>query len=107
MSITSRFSFDRIDFSCGLVLILAFSLTATSQSTAAQQLFASPQPLTLSQRAECLSLTATMCSELQLAAPKSSFEEGSGSRAHPPQKALIPLQSRSVIHIRLADEVSS
>jgi hypothetical protein len=57
------FRFATIVFSCGPVLTLAFSLTATAQSVPLP-LFASPQPPVLSPRGECLLLTRTMCDGL-------------------------------------------
>jgi membrane-associated phospholipid phosphatase len=61
----NSFRFATIVFSGGLVLTLAFSLTATAQSSAVSlPLFASPHPPILSQRGECLLLTRTMCNGL-------------------------------------------
>jgi len=63
MGMRNCFRFATIVFSCGLVLTLAFSLTATAQSVPLP-LFASPQPPVLSPRGECLLLTRTMCDGL-------------------------------------------
>jgi len=63
MGMRNCFRFATIVFSCGPVLTLAFSLTATAQSVPLP-LFASPQPPVLSPRGECLLLTRTMCDGL-------------------------------------------
>ena len=65
MGMRNFFRFATAIFLCGLVLSLAFSLTASAQSVAVQlPLFASPQPPIPSRPAECLLLTRTMCSGL-------------------------------------------
>lgn len=63
MDIRNGFRFATIVFSCGLLLTLFFSLTATAQSVPLP-LFASPQPPVLSLRGECLLLTRTLCDGL-------------------------------------------
>src|SRR2546429_2401006 len=65
MGMRNCFRFATIIFLCGLVLMLAFSLTASAQSPAvALPLLASPQPAIPSLRGECLFLTRTMCNGL-------------------------------------------
>ena len=77
MGMRNSFRFSTIVFSCGLILTLAFSLTATAQSPAVPlPLFASPQPPILSPRGECLLLTRTMCNGL----PPDQDHAGNGSQ---------------------------
>jgi membrane-associated phospholipid phosphatase len=77
MGMRNGFRFATIVFWCGLVLTLAFSLTATAQSPAVRPpLFASPQPPLLSRRGECLLLTRTMCNGL----PPDQDSAGNGSQ---------------------------
>src|SRR5256885_17208165 len=59
------FRFATIVFLCGPVLLFAFSVRASAQSTAVSlPLFASPQPATFSADGECWLLTRTMCDGL-------------------------------------------
>ena len=78
MGMRNCFRFATIVFSCGLVLTLAFSLTATAQSVPLP-LFASPQPPVLSPRGECLLLTRTMCDGL----PSGQNRAGNDSQKGP------------------------
>lgn len=72
----SCFRFDTIASSCGLLLILAFSLPAAAQTSAAPRLLlASPQPPTLPLRDKCLLLTRAMCDWL----PQAEDHAGNGS----------------------------
>jgi membrane-associated phospholipid phosphatase len=83
MGMRNCFRFATIVFSCGPVLTLAFSLTATAQSPAVPlPLFASPQPPILSPRGECLLLARTMCNGL----PSGQIRAGDDSQ-HGPEDA--------------------
>jgi membrane-associated phospholipid phosphatase len=99
MGMRSFFGFATIVFPCGLVLTLAFSLTATAQSPTIPlpprvplPMFASPQPPILSLRGECLLLTRTMCNGL----PSGQNRVGNGSQQRPEHAGTFHRAARRI-----------